>query len=135
MLIRLILGDRSNDGHGLTESYNYESNLSALEIQDAHQAGVNLLAVQQGDWIKEALVDLCASYEDNTISPKLRTALQNYGIVLGYDACEGYMDTDSFASLYTQIAKLGRPDLMMRQLSMSDINIGGYGLFHGDGLF
>lgn len=128
MIIQFLMGDRSYDGHGRTSVHHYESNMTKQEIEAAYAAGVQKLILEHGPWIEKALKELCKPFEDNTISVRLRESLRKSGLVLGYDACEGYLEVESFVDIYIQIAKLGRPDLSLLHMRLEEIFIGGYGL-------
>lgn len=62
-LIKLIIGDWSHDGHNLTETKTFTSNLSAKEIEAAYFAGCEKIGGNIADYIND--------YEATTVPLKL----------------------------------------------------------------
>lgn len=134
MLIQLVLGDWSNDGHGKTDSVFIESNLTAQQIQDAYVAAMNKLPALK------CLNTLAEDYEDSELSNDHITALREAGYPIdkfvkeyeeGYgDDCTPSVDKESYTDIYLFIVLVGNPEFKHEVVSLDDINIGGYGLFY-----
>lgn len=140
-LVNLVVGDWSNDGHGISETITVNCNIDKDAIMAAYKAGSEKTGVDLVDGV-------CIDYEDNAIRKRDWDKLAAHGItleqVLGEfkgsikDAKkalardEGFaLYGKAFAMIYMLMAKLGDPTLEY-EVSEDDspnINIGGYGLF------
>lgn len=118
MLINLVVGDWSGDGHEKTENILVLSNKSSKEIEKAYQDGTEILGF---DFSEEC----CSDYEDYEIKEKYIKILKNENIKVD----DNFMDIESFASIYIQICKLGDPELKIDIQDIDIVDIGGYGLF------
>ncbi len=125
--IDLYLGDCSNDGHGKTEIYKIESNLSLKDLQKAYRKGSKILGF---DFITSVATD----NEDNNLSKKRLEKLVSFGYVKpkGYKNNNVELDTDSYSDIILFICSLGN-DLFCYNLYDEDyvehFFVGGYGLF------
>lgn len=121
MIINLVLGDWSHDGHGMTETVTIESNFGISQIQKAYKAGVKLLGV---DLVK----DVCEQYEESEMLAEHYEVFKDSGIL---DPDDSWIDSDTFAKLYLWTARMGNPELIYSVLpwDKASIQIGGYGLF------
>jgi hypothetical protein len=148
MIVNLIVGDWSNDGHSKTKTITIESNLSPTEIEQAYQKAITILGF---DFCEE----VCHSYEDHNISKSHLDILIKNGLQLklepksqsifdpkilyldSYSIKEfqktGSMDLNAnyFATIYLFIITLGNSKFWYEPTDSSNsINIGGYGLFY-----
>jgi hypothetical protein len=150
MIVKLVVGDWSHDGHEKTESHVFE--ISTDNLNRDYALGVDILEIEHGTTIRNSLSILCSDYVDDTLPVELRNKLRKSGInfeemgdaavlgkwcwdkekgVSGYIETEdGTMSVDTFVNLYFQIARLGNPLLTWKPLDGETINIGGYGLFY-----
>lgn len=62
-LIKTVIGDWSQDGHNMTETKTFLSNLTALEIQEAYIAGCKKIGGNIADYV--------SAYEAQTVPLKL----------------------------------------------------------------
>lgn len=126
MLVHLVIGDWSDDGHGKTDSVFIESNLTALQIEEAYsQFFTNNLELA-------LYKDFCEDYDDVRLPEKLATFLLEAGLIM-----QGYIDTENFivnqdeyVQIYLFIVKLARPDFKYSLIEIPKCNIGGYGFFN-----
>jgi hypothetical protein len=123
MILELVVGDWSHDGHNQTETYSIECNLGKKALESAYAKGAK---------IAFDLKEHCCDYEDS----QLPTELWNKLIALGFDnepetGLEEavYIEPDVYLDIYMFIAKLGNPKLDWSMATDSRICIGGYGLF------
>lgn len=116
MLVKLVVGDWSNDGHGNTRDIVYEVNTTARQMDQAHEQGAKAIGVA---WEK-----VCEDYQDHTVPDDVMAKLKKHGIELP-DECIG---PDEFAWVWLEIAKIGDPSLDCQEVYLSNHNIGGYGL-------
>jgi hypothetical protein len=119
-VITLVVGDYYGDGHGQTEKYLIESNLTEKELKAAYKVGTKTVGF---DLTKK----VCEDFEDHTISEKYRDKLAVYDIRV-----EEELDTEEFVTLYMSICKLGNENLVWnygKREKYPSITIGGYGLF------
>lgn len=101
MLIHLITGDESGDGHDQREYVLIESNFTADKISIAYTKGCEVIGF---DFIKEC----CSDFEDNELSSEHFQKLAKY---INKDFLEiDWMTTDYFAQIYLQICELGNPE-------------------------
>jgi hypothetical protein len=124
--INLVVGDWSDDGHGKTDSYTIQTKTTRLELEKAFKKGQKIIGFNLDE-------DVCAEYEEYELkeseADKIREHLPNFNIDDLDDGC--YMDSESFAILYMEIAKLGDPTIEYEIAdNENSINIGGYGLFY-----
>ena len=132
MLIELIMGDPSHDGHGMTKSVvvNVENTDSVQDVKQAFEIG----AVKIGFNITKS----CCEYEDNEVSVANLRKLNGFDLsnVDGYD--ESLQDDESiglywedYADIWIFTARIGNPSLVIRKIKpLSRIDIDGYGLFN-----
>lgn len=119
------MGDPSDDGHGKTDDFIIETNLTRQELQSAYQNGSEMVGWDFVSCVAEG-------YEDNLFPLVKYERLQEFGNEIAYDRYENdvYVDRDTFARTYLFIAKLGNPELVWKSIPDTvSIDIGGYGLF------
>jgi hypothetical protein len=126
MLVQLLCGDWSGDGHNMTAHMLIESNLDQAGIESCYTEG----SIQVGFDLVNNVARNC---EDNHISEEHESRLKDYGIEVAYED-EYYRDEhsltpESFTKLYLEIARLGG-DFQYTIIEPQVINIGGYGLFY-----
>lgn len=138
MLMYLVVGDWSDDGHGKTEKFLIESNKPIQEVRAAYNKGCKIAGF---DLTESA----CINYLDNTIPPDILKKL--YGVLPDFVKtwlfCADTFNADLhlsvpydiecaefFADIWIQIAQLGDGDLHLEyHHEVESINIGGYGVF------
>ena len=130
MEIKLVVGDWSDDGHGKTEEFVIESNLTVKQVEKAYAKGAKKLGV---DLKREVAVDF-----DTPVISKA-TLLKFYGqekkIPDFYDLSEDsknlFIDPLAYTELYLLTIKAGEPKFKYKFVDDRDnvVNIGGYGLF------
>lgn len=149
-LVDLVLGDWSNDGHGLTETITVRCNLTPQQLEDAYNAGVEQLGLDVED-------DVARDYEDpflyfdqwEKLAAKGMTLERlfahelkgEYASYLFDDATEflkepvddeGFqIDEQAYVELWLFTASLGDPSLKweVTEDDSPHVRIGGYGLF------
>ncbi len=138
LIISLVIGDWSGDGHDKRETINIKSSLDKKAMEKAYKKGAKKLGF---DFCK----DVCAEYEDNKIpSEKLdalvKLGLETKGMGLEYDLKRMKKDKDvgiglwhdDFVEIYLFLIKLGNEEFTFEYLDVDTnptINIGGYGMF------
>lgn len=125
MIVELVIGDWSGDGHEKRESV-FVHVTSKEELQDGYAAGCKILGF---DFIKEC----CEEYEDNHIAEEYLEKLREHGLLEGEtteDWDEFGVDYDQWADIYLGIVKLGNPNFHIKKHTMETLRIGGYGLFY-----
>jgi hypothetical protein len=132
--IEMVVGDWSNDGHGMTDKYHIEANASHLELAKAYEVGTKIIGFNFTD-------EVCSDYEDNVIKSEHREILVQHGFkgeLADYlEEHSGYFDENKdFVEVYMFIVELGFKSLYGTALEWSFINanipqlkVGGYGLF------
>lgn len=132
MLIKLNAGDPSHDGHGLTESFVIESNLSLEHVREAYKVGCGNLGF---DFEKT----IARNYEDSTVTIEQLAALRK----IGWKESEGddpidadpvdlqYLQDDDYVTMWLAVVKAGNPTFQYSFVTddSAEINIGGYGLY------
>lgn len=151
MLVLLVVGDPSADGHGRTETFRFDHNLiSNSALKSAYKAGCKIIGHDIEDVVAK-------DYQDSSVPVEVMDALVEHGLMVkeeGNDfsdsywnlSPEGLMPADSaytyndnininselYAELWMRIAQLGSPALSytVPKRSYDDkIDIGGYGFF------
>lgn len=128
-LIKLIIGDQSQDGHGRTSELIIDANISSYEIKQAYKKGCKIVGF---NLIKK----FCISLNDSGFPVECINDL----IKLGFDIKklssymkedeEDYLNEDEFSIIYLFIVSLGYPEFRYTFLESEPISIGGYGLFY-----
>jgi hypothetical protein len=132
-MIRLTVGDWSKDGHGMTSSFNVDTDMTTAEFLECYKRGVELVGFD--------LTEFCDEYEDCTLSVRHIKTLEGFGCKVAvddYDPEEKDIDLDddvslcdeSYAELYVFIANLGSPLPLTIVTDDNEVSIGGYGLYH-----
>jgi hypothetical protein len=123
MIVSLIAGDWSNDGHGRTKQFQYNVNKSRWELIDAHTAGRKIIGIDLESSFRD-----CDSIKNET--RRVILALKEYGY--DYGDLDEYSDPfypEEYADLWMAIAKIGDSSIEYSSLQAAEISIGGYGLF------
>jgi len=127
--IKVVCGDWSNDGHGMTDSITIKSNLTKDQLESAYANGSNILGFDFKETVGKEL-------EDNKMSQAEMDLLHKHNIdvvVDEYYGKKGYysLDTESYTEIILGICKLGYPNFMHHKIETEEFHIGGYGLFYG----
>lgn len=133
-IIEVEIGDVCRDGHGLFDTFIFESNYSSDEINQAYYKATDLLGF---DYLKEC----CKDYQDGIIIPKYASILVDRGIINKEDLIKetkgrfikgGYeiQETSEFLDIYIDIVKLILADLDYNSFKTEylDLDNAGYGL-------
>lgn len=130
MQIKITLGDKSRDGHGLTETFFFESNRTAAEVAEAYRAGMKKLKWDFG-------ANVCAEYEDSVITHRQIKPLLDAGYRYeGYDEVidpdeELDVDGEWFVDMFLFIVKLGDPQAQLEIVDIQEVPLYiGYGLYY-----
>lgn len=144
MLVNLVLGDWSGDGHEKTDSVTYKVNLSETELKASFETGLSILDNNK-DGVKRRgySLPICEDYEDSRLPADFLVKLKACGLdpidYIDEWSAEDYLqdpdsgasvDRNQFAKLWLDVAKLGNAILEYEEVQMPHINIGGYGLFY-----
>lgn len=133
--MNLVLGDWSRDGHGQSETFGIETNLTKNEIQESYKKGVEIVDLDLSEKV-------CRYHEDDSISLENLEKLKKHGLKFfqengeEYELEENFDETgfsvseEDFVIMFMFIVKLGNPLLEWNFCESESINIGGYGLFH-----
>jgi len=129
--IKIVIGDPSNDGHGVTESFLFNSNKSLSELKEIYKINSEALGFD--------LMQYCHEYEDSVIPKEVLDPvckLLNFDITqyMGGDEFEDGISYDLYVDLYVDlfiaILQYGTFGVIMEQIKETDgWDIGGYGLF------
>lgn len=128
---KLVVGDWSSDGHGISDTTVCICNHSNGEVIDAHKKlaskGINLESQ-------------CGNYQDSKLSKDFIEKLNEIGFNfseidfddLVLDEGEVYINCTDWVKLYMELSKIEIPDLQYKFISdgLPSIYIGGYGLFY-----
>lgn len=127
MIIRIVVGDWLNGGHGQTETFIIESNLNHHQIIEAYRKGSNVVGFN-------LVNDIATKHNDCRFEVELIEKLKNNNIYIDfeYPVTYGhvvYLSSYEFIEIYLAIVKLGNNDFTYKIIEVPNINIGGYGLF------
>lgn len=125
-IVRVVLGDWSDDGHGKTETYVIKTNLSGKELEKAFKAGVKKSGFD--------ITEHCGDNEDYAIPDDLYDYFEKAGVV--FDSIQDepgnhFCCTDDFFHVYMKTCEIGNDTLKwsVEKNYDNEIRIGGYGLF------
>jgi hypothetical protein len=128
--INLVIGDWSHDGHGKSDHFTIESNLTTKEMNQAYKSGSIILGF---DFVKTVARD----YEDNMLRGEAYDTMVEHGILEGisfddHNEEEGYASlwTEDYAEIYLRIVALGSDSFGYKKINGANLNIGGYGLYY-----
>lgn len=155
VLVKLTIGDWSEDGHSQYDEFVYTSNKSLKEIQDAYKQSCKKTGVQfnhntnytglEMDWQHPEYDDrhICTEYLSSTISKLAYDILSSF-FELDKDFME-CIDVEQFVVLITNFIKISLPDWEIKEAAFKkselrnvpaingwwgDLNHGfGYGLY------
>lgn len=109
---KLILGDWSHDGHGITEVILFNTNLSIEELRE--------LYFNQCSKYGKILENLCSEYEDCSINKEQFITIENYGFKFSEDIKQeiqddevAYIDSDLFVDIFIWFMKKDNPNLIL----------------------
>ena len=126
MIISLVVGDWSNDGHGRNESQVITSNLTGEEMEKACNLGQKMVGID--------FDNLCSDYQDPYLSKGDYTKLMLAGFNNSWNKDEDedvYLDVDKFVKIYLFLVKVGNDkfEYEFKPADYDETRIGGYGLF------
>ena len=127
--IKIVCGDWSSDGHGMTDSITIESNLSHKEIEEAYKRGAKEIGL-------DFRQDVARQYEDNKMSQAQMDLLRSHNIHTEVDEWYGEpgyysLDPEVYIEIFLEICKIGNYNFNFEEIKTKDVHIGGYGLFYG----
>ena len=132
--IKIVVGDWSDDGHGKTDSFVYQSSATEEEMKEAYNKTCKVLGF-----------DPCKTYfrgyeESSMPNTDYEKIVKLLGSEFGDEAfCEDgepearEFSSNELAALWIEMVKYSLPDIEIKEMEddISQINIGGYGLFWG----
>jgi len=127
-LIKINYGDCSGNGHRIADSSLIRSNKTIADLNKAYQKGSNIIGFDFKDTVAR-------EYEDNDLPYEEAKILQDFDFDLTVlDSYNEDLDDitlmwEEYLDLYLQICQLGDPDFLYEYTRISEIDIGGYGLF------
>lgn len=135
MKLNLVVGDWSRDGHGMSNKYLYDVNLSKEALAQAFLDGCAKIGITKQEYSeKDFGFQFCKRYSDYRVPQSFIDKL----VAAGLDPLEYFGEwekeysgeADMFPVLWLDIAKLGNPDLVYEQcLPDKTYYLGGYGLY------
>lgn len=146
-MMKLVVGDWSNDGHGMSEFVYFNCNMPEHEVKKAYLEAVAKCGVGLHDPRKgEDHVAICSEYEERTIpliyKEQLEKAGVDFSIVGGIEEAGSWCDFSekAIAQIFLQLVKTVRPDFKYEIVNdqvpcingfwSKDFNLGfGYGVF------
>ena len=131
MIIKLVIGDPSGDGHDKTADRLYTVNATAVEVVEAYCKGVDTIGVD--------ITEYCEEYEDSTVPQEVIEKLMSYGLELEGTLISRLKDCtepeticlydQEYFDAYIITALIGNPTLTFESVALEEVEIGGYGLF------
>lgn len=147
-VFKLTLGDPSGDGHKVTDTVLFETDVSLDKIREAYAASCRLTKIQfhsgsnltgeKYDWQTIDEFSVCTEYEVHGLTKTCIKILAQFGITKIEDA--DYLGAEDFAKLLIAFIKLSAPDVHLELVtdempefnaqgsSLGNVNFG-YGLF------
>jgi len=125
--IKIVCGDWSNDGHGMTESITIKSNFTKDQLESSYVNGSKILGL---DFRKTVGTD----FEDNKMSQAQMDLLHKHNIYVEVDEYygeDGYyaLTSEEYIEIILKICELGNLGFVYEKIETDDFHIGGYGLF------
>lgn len=126
MLIKLVMGDPSNDGHGISETVLLSTEYTVEQIQGFVESAERALGLKMDD--------IACEYGEPYISSQHREALILAGIVGSedFEAWDGmfWVTSVDYLHIYLSLAEMGNGGKSIGEvLEVGQIDIGGYGLY------
>jgi len=141
IMMSLVLGDWSGDGHSISSQINILSNIDKEILLSAYVKGVEILGF-------DLINNVCSDFENNSLSSANLKALTKHGfkftelssyeekdleVCLKKDSDEDFrLSPSQYSEIFLFIVKLGNKNFqyeILTQKSCPTIDIGGYGLF------
>lgn len=122
-IVKLSIGDWSEDGHNQYEEFVYNSNKSVNEIRQAYKDSCKLTGLQfnhnenyssrteHSEYGSKR--HICTEYQDDEISEFAKGILEEHHIVVNSNS----LDVDTFTNLLIEFIKLSLPDLILEEAS------------------
>jgi len=155
MLMKLVLGDWSDDGHGKSREVVYDVNHTLEDVQEAYKQSCKTTGVSfnhnddftgvERKYPEDKLYRICTDYEDSYISEEAFNELRKYidedtlYKYIGEPDEDGDRWVDDFEGLWWEFVKISLPDLCYKEEKnkipaingwWGDLNVQfGYGLF------
>lgn len=126
--LKIVCGDWSNDGHGMTDSIFIESNLNHEDIEVAYKRGAKEIGLDFRN-------DVARQYEDHKMSQAQMDILRANNINTEVDEWYGEpssysLDSDSYIEIFLEICKIGNYNFNYEKIETREVHIGGYGIFY-----
>lgn len=130
-IVRFVMGDYSDDGHGKKDEFYFYSNVDLETIKKAYQKAVDIIGI-------DIIEDCCEEYEDSSISKDNINTLEEHLGKLNLDLKEDFEEDDCIAltendwiKIIKEYIKLGDPDIQLIEIKCDDFfDIGGYGIYY-----
>lgn len=127
-IVKLTLGDWSEDGHGKSKEYLFKSNYPVETIQEAYKTSCRLTGVQF-NYNQDYTEGLCSGYgswrqifteyEDSSLAPDAIIALREHGLDPAKYCSEKYTDEDLQEDNHMSFDVDGAADLIMAFIKLS----------------
>ena len=126
--IKVVCGDWSNDGHGMTESITIKSSLTKDQLESSYINGSRILGL---DFRKT----VAKNWEDNIMSQEQMDLLHKQNIYVEVDdyyGKDGYyaLTSEDYIEIILKICELGNLGFEYEKIKSDEFHIGGYGLFY-----
>ena len=131
MLINIIYGDPSHDGHNKTQTLSLEINdgITLEDVQYAITSGEKKLGIK--------LSDIAYDYEDTFMPEEYFEIFRAQGITFTNEEENSWLekneiDTEDFEDILILLINVGDPGIEAKRVEIPDISLyHGYGLFWG----
>lgn len=134
--VKLVLGDWSHDGHGMSEVKSINCTHTLKELEKAYKLGTSKIGF---DFSKYVAID----YRANILDANLVKRLRDHGLKMEFEFGEKelfgqekefgfvFLGKDDFCRIYLFICQLGNPKIEYIEVESDEdeLYIGGYGLF------
>jgi len=118
--IKIPIGDRSGDGHGIHEDFYYKSNKHVDDLYDIHEESKKIMNIEE----------ICSDYEEYSIPEVYVKKL----VELGFCKNNEYHEDDllhanhpeMFADIWVFLLMLTDPELKMEKTNDDSQTLGGY---------
>jgi len=128
----LVLGDWSDDGHGISEEFTYSSGHNKEAVMQAYMKGCDKVGVSLHASPKH--VTIADEYEDSTIQPEATKLLMEAGFDMGTlsEQTEGdfdepqYIDDGDFEKLFLFLVRVGNPKIKLTRINIEPVRLNGF---------
>ena len=130
VVIKIIMGDPSGDGHSMVKENFICANISYQKILDAYKSAVAVIGFDYVDVV-------ATEYDEPSITKEHLNKLRDAGLLIviedeEYSVNDNYVSIhqEEYFNIWLQLVKLGNSQFNYQSIrSQQVIDIGGYGLF------